>query len=144
MPDVMLISAPISNKLMSALRGYLAANQLPDPASISLDPGNNTIDIQPDVTAWESPVAVLTSLLMWARGLSGLTADWRRIPRDKDTLHITIDGRLLNGVRIHLYRSISYSSVSEWVHLEPGAKETAYLDELYWLIRELHSRPSAA
>jgi hypothetical protein len=144
MPDLMLISAPISTKLMSALRGYLAANQLPDPARISFGPDRNVIEIQPEVAAWESPVAVMTSLLMWARGLSGLTAEWWRVQGNADSLHINIHGRLLGGTRIHLYRGIRYASVSEWVNLEPGIREAAYLDELYWLIGELHSRPSAA
>lgn len=139
-------TAPVVSKLASALQGFLVMNSLPDPAVVSFTVvGAGRIDIQPSVIAYTDPVAVLSSLLLWARGLTAVTATWTHTAdRDESYLHVQIDGRLLSGVRVHLYKSVPYDTVREWVLLDLDQKDSVSLDELAWLVGELHSaRPAA-
>jgi hypothetical protein len=138
-------TAPTIAKLTSALHGFLTTNQLPDPAAVRLSTTTRCIDIQPAVAAFTDPVAVLSALLMWTRALSGITATWWRINDGHgDRVHINVAGRLLNGIAVHVYDGIPYQPICEWLLLEPGQHESVSLDELAWLIRELHcARPAA-
>lgn len=131
-----------TTKLVEALRGFLDTNQLPDPASVNLCLPERMLRIQPHVATYHDPVAVIGALLLWTRGLSGMTATWWRTT--DDSLHISITGRLLSGVRVCVYQGVPYDTVREWVLLERDEHDSVSLDELAWLIGELHTaRPAA-
>lgn len=131
-----------TNKLLAAYTGYVAQHTMADPASLRFAPSELQIDVQPQVQAFTDPVAVLSALLLWSRGLTGVTAAWWRT--ETDHLHISIDGRLGCGVRMHLYSGFAYRHAAELVYLEPGQRETATLDELCFLAAELHTNPTPA
>jgi hypothetical protein len=135
-------TARATAQLVSALQGFLAINALPDPATATLDVKTATLAIQPDVAAHQDPVAVISTLLLWTRGLSAVTARWWR-PSQND-LHITIAGRLSGGVQVRVYKGLPYDTVREWVLLDGDHAEGVSLDELAWLIGQLHTtRPAA-
>lgn len=130
---------PTTVTMTAALTGYLRAYTLPDPAAVTLYPATNEISLQPGVLAHNDPVAVLTVLLLWTRGLTTVTAHWARVREgDAEYVHVSISGRLASGVRMHVYKSFPYPPVREWVLLG-SAGETVSLDELAWLVRELHT-----
>lgn len=142
MPSATCTTARTTAQLASALAGFLATNALPDPATVELAVYARRIEIQPAVTAYTDPVAVLGSLLLWTRTLAAVTAQWSRT-RD-NFLHISIRGRLACGIQIQVYKSVPYDTVREWVLLAPGEDDAVSLDELAWLLGELHTaRPAA-
>jgi hypothetical protein len=139
-------TAPGITKLTAALQGFLTTYALPDPAMVTLDVPSAAVRIQPHVTAWTDPVAVLSTLLLWARALTGVTATWHRYTPSGDNeerLYVSIHGRLSSGIEVNVYKSLPYLAVCEWVCLHPDHEESVSLDELAWLIGQLHTaRPA--
>lgn len=129
-----------TNKLIGAYTGYVHRTGVGDPVMLHFEPDALRIAVQPKVAATSDPVAVLSALLLWCRGLDEVTATWWRT-RDEN-LHISIDGRLGCGVRMHLYSGFAYRHAAELVYLEPNTEETATLDELCFLAAELHTNPT--
>jgi hypothetical protein len=130
-----LVSLTGVAKLAAVAVALVRDTPAPEPCHVSLDPGVQTVDIQPTTVDRTDPVGVLGTLLIWTHRLTGVTGDWWHTPRGD--LHISLIGRGPGGIRVKVYNSIPYRQVRRHVALDTGARESVTPDELYRLALEL-------
>ncbi|MDS0137570.1 MULTISPECIES: hypothetical protein [unclassified Amycolatopsis] len=121
-------------KLAAVAVTYVRDTPAPEPCYLALNPGSQTVEIQPDVRRVD-PVGVLGTLLVWTHRLTGITGDWWHTSSGE--LHITLTGRSPSGVRFLVYSSFPYRAARRHVALTAGARESVTPDELYRLALEL-------
>lgn len=121
---------------------YITSVPLPEPAHVTLMPHENRIKILPRVHNYNDPVAVIGSLLLWSHRLTGITGEQWYTPSAH--LHITLRGRLHNGIRIEIYDGIPYNTVRAHVRLKPRDIESITPDELYRLALDLRTERTAS
>jgi hypothetical protein len=114
--------------LASAFWTHLREHLLPEPCTVTLDPGASEVEVQ------VSPglaVPHLAELLLWAYTLDQVTATWWHT--NHETLHITIRGRTAGGAQFRVYGGISFTACTGLVPLELGESEGVSIDEIYAL-----------
>jgi hypothetical protein len=122
-------------KLAAVAVAYVRDTPAPEPCYITLNPGDNEIDLQPDVPFGRDPVIVLGALLVWTHRLTGITGTWTH--GTDGALFISLTGRGPSGVHIRVYSSIPYRAARRHVALVKGFRESVTPDELYRLALEL-------
>jgi hypothetical protein len=132
--------APLSNidALATAATAYVRRTPAPEPASIMLHPRQRSIDIQPGIQLGDNAVAVLGSLMVWTHPLVALTGDWWHTSRG--SLHITLTGRLGNGIGVLVYDGIPIASTHGLITLAKGKRESVTPDEIYRLALALRDK----
>ncbi|HVV09234.1 hypothetical protein [Amycolatopsis sp.] len=129
---------PLANvpKLAATLIRYVRATPAPEPATVTIHPGQNQVSLQPAYSP--DPVHALGALLIWTHRLTGVTGDWWHTTGGD--LHITLTGRGPHGITFSVYGGIPHRVVQRLVRLPRGERESVTPDELYRLALELRTR----
>jgi hypothetical protein len=72
---------------------------------------------------------IAAGLLAWADTLTETTTEAWRVPRG-DSVHLSVTGRLSNGVLIEVYRGLAFTEHGIGCDLAPGARKTVPLPVL--------------
>jgi hypothetical protein len=124
-----LVIASTVDSLIGQFRSHMLGRSLPAPAYVHLEVSDRRVAVQVDLGRNTSER--LANLLLWAHTLDEVTAEWWRTTANN--LHISIDGRTSNGLRMHLYMGVPFEETADLVRLEPDEHEIVSLDKLYTL-----------
>jgi hypothetical protein len=115
--------------LLDAIRVHLAAFELPGLCSVHASIHEPTIDVQ--LRRHHTP-QLAADLLAWADTLTEPTAEVWRVP-DGASIHLSITGRLTDGVSVHVYAGAPHTTRCPGGDLTPGAKAPVSLATLHHL-----------
>jgi len=113
--------APTTVDLLTAIRDHLAEFELPEPFTVDVEhqPAHGYEHVCVHLDAKRSLPAVAAVLLAWADTITAVTVSvW--CPPHGETLHITVHGRLAEGITIRVYGCVSSTATS----LDMSADET--------------------
>jgi hypothetical protein len=108
--------------LLNALRTHLSGVDLPAPCSAHLTtyPGEPQLTMQ---LARHHLPETTHSLLAWADTLTEVTAQSWRVPSG-DSVHLSVTGRLPEGVLIRVYSSVPFTKNGFGADLAPDTSTT--------------------
>jgi hypothetical protein len=117
--------------LLDSLRTHLAAFELPDLYSVHVITARGALAVSAQL-ACHHPPQIVTGLLAWADTLTDLTTEAWRVPSG-DTVHLSVIGRLPDGVTIRVYGGVSFTDHGIGADLAPDASTTVPLAVLHHL-----------
>jgi hypothetical protein len=108
--------------LLDALRTHLNDFELPPPCSVHLATYSGRPQVSLQLATHHLP-EIAGGLLAWADTLTETTAEAWRVRRG-DSLHLTVTGRLSEGIQVQVYGSLPFTEHGIGADLVPGASTT--------------------
>jgi hypothetical protein len=108
--------------LLDALRTHLNDFELPAPYSVHLTTYSGGVQVSLQLATHHLP-EIAAGLLAWADTLTETTAEAWRVPRG-DSLHLSVTGRLSEGIQVQAYGSLPVTEHGIGATLAPGASTT--------------------
>ena len=107
---------------LDSLRAHLAAFELPELYSVTVVTAVGTLDVSAQL-ACHHPPEIASGLLAWADTLTNVTIEAWRVPSG-DSVHLSVIGRLPNGVSIRVYGGMAFTEHGIGATLAPDASTT--------------------
>jgi hypothetical protein len=108
--------------LLDALRTHLDEFDVPAPWSVHLTTYAGGAQVSLQLATHHLP-EIARGLLAWADTLTETTAEAWRVPRG-DSLHLSVTGRLSEGIPVQVYGSLPFTPRGIGADLAPGASTT--------------------
>jgi hypothetical protein len=106
--------------LLDALRTHLSDFELPPLGSVHFSTYTGVPQMSLQLATHNLP-EITRGLLAWADTLTETTTEAWRVPRG-DSLHLSVTGRLSEGIQIQVYGSLPFGPKGIGADLVPGAK----------------------
>ena len=116
------MSTTVIVDLLDALRTHLNEFDVPVPYSVHLTTYSGGVQVSLQLATHHLP-EIARGLLAWADTLTEITAGAWRVPRG-DSLHLSVTGRLSEGVLVQVYGSLPFADRGIGAELTPGASTT--------------------
>jgi hypothetical protein len=107
---------------LDSLRAHLTAFELPELYSVTVVTAVGTLTVSAQLAAHHPP-QIATGLLAWADTLTDVTTEAWRVPSG-DTVHLSVIGRLPDGVTIRVYGGMAFIEHGIGADLAPDASTT--------------------
>jgi hypothetical protein len=120
--------------LLEALRTQLDEFDVPAPWSVHLTTYSGGVQVSLQLATHHLP-EIARGLLAWADTLTETTTEAWRVPRG-DSLHLTLTGRLSEGIQIQVYGSLPFTPRGIGADLTPGANTA-----VSWAVLREHATP---
>ena len=104
---------------LDSLRAHLTAVELPDLYSVNVITASDGPTVSAQL-ACHHPPQIATGLLAWADTLTDVTIEAWRVPSG-DTVHLSVLGRLPDGVSIRVYGGMAFTQHGIAADLAPDA-----------------------
>jgi hypothetical protein len=108
--------------LLDSLRAHLTAFTLPELYSVHVITARDALTVSAQLAAHHPP-QIATGLLAWADTLTEVTTEAWRVPSG-DTVHLSVIGRLPDGVTIRVYSGMAFTEHGIGADLAPDASAT--------------------
>jgi hypothetical protein len=108
--------------LLGSIHAHLAAFDLPPLWSVHVVASFSGPNVTVQLARHESP-KIVDTLLAWADTLAQVTAEAWRVPSG-DCLHLSVIGRLPDGVSIRVYGGVPFTQHGIGADLAPNASTT--------------------
>jgi hypothetical protein len=93
---------------LRAIAAHLERHELPAPVGVDVRAFGRPVVVQLHQVGLRSASG---ALLVWARTLADVTVEAWRVPSG-DSVHLTVAGRLLAGLLVHVYDAVDFDSAT--------------------------------
>lgn len=116
------MTTPTAIDLLNALRTHLSDFELPPPCSAHLTTYSKGPHVSMQLPTHHLP-EISCGLLAWADTLTETSAEAWRLP-DGDSVHLSVIGRLPEGIQVRVYGSLAFTEHGIGATLAPDASTT--------------------